>query len=417
MDPRIPHLEPFWLIEAPLVPPALAGKVDADTVVVGGGITGLTLAYTLAEQGGSVVLLESGPLAAGASGRNAGFLLAAPAEPYQEQVQFWGRDGARAMLECGRRHHQRVRELIDGLGIACDYRAAGSLRLTRTAEEAEEHRASIPMMRADGFIMHEVAVADAVPGPAAAGFTGAFVMPEDGELHPVRFLDGVARGAVQKGARLYSHSPVQSARWQGGLWEVRTPNGTASARHLVLCTNAWSPELAPELRPIIVARRGQMLATAPLEREVAGMPTYAHYGYHYWRQLPDRRLVIGGWRDLDLDGETGYGIDPSEKIQAAIEGGLKELVPEGAAIEYRWAGTMGFARDGRPLVGWLDAAHHLAICGGFTGHGFGMAAACTLDLATLLQWKSAPGIASFDPGRFPELKRAQQGLTALGAKP
>ena len=86
-----------------------------------------------------------------------------------------------------------------------------------------------------------------------------------------------------------------------------------------------------------------------------------------------------------------------------------------AVPEYRWAGIMGYARDGRPLVGWLDAEHHLAICAGFTGHGMGMAAACTQDLAELLSWKRAPGISTFDPLRFPELRESQKGCVALGA--
>jgi glycine/D-amino acid oxidase-like deaminating enzyme len=148
-----------------------------------------------------------------------------------------------------------------------------------------------------------------------------------------------------------------------------------------------------------------MLATAPVGRIVAPHPTYAHWGYQYWRQLGDGRLVIGGWRDTDLDGETGYDDAPTERIQSAIESGLRELVPEGVAIERRWAGTMGFSRDGRPLVGWLDADRHLAVCAGFTGHGMGMAAACTEALADLLDFRAADAIATFAPARFAELAR------------
>jgi glycine/D-amino acid oxidase-like deaminating enzyme len=81
----------------------------------------------------------------------------------------------------------------------------------------------------------------------------------------------------------------------------------------------------------------------------------------------------------------------------------------------RWAGTMGFARDGRPLVGWLDPEHHVAIAAGWTGHGIGIAPACTLDLADLLEWKPAPGIVTFDPGRFAELRKARETLVAMGA--
>jgi glycine/D-amino acid oxidase-like deaminating enzyme len=414
MSPSSGVTGPIWWADPGPPVPTFEGELDAEVLIIGGGITGITLAYTLADQGATVALLEAGPLAGAASGRNAGFLMAAPAEPYNELVALWGRAGARAVLECGRRTHQRVRALVETHGIACDYRANGSLRLTRTEEEAEDIRASLAALKADGFPMLEVPVSHAVPTHAASGFTAAFVTLEDGELHPVQFLHGLAREAEKKGARLFANSPVTGAAWRGGLWESRTERGVARARTLVLATNAYTSRLCPALAGLIGPRRGQMIATAPLAREVAPRPTYCHWGYHYWRQTPDRRLLIGGWRELDLDGEVGFDEVTTQTIQHAIERGLSDLVPEGAAIEYRWSGTMGFARDGRPLVGWLDAEHHLALCGGYTGHGMGMAAACTLDLADLLAWRKAPGITTFDPGRFDELRQARAGLTALG---
>jgi gamma-glutamylputrescine oxidase len=403
----------WWIEPQPPFPP-LDSEIAADVVIVGGGISGITLAWTLIEHDAKVALLEAGPLAGAASARNAGFLMASPSEPYVEQIEFWGRPGARAMLETGRRNHERIRSIIQTLGIECDYRAAGSARLARDPDEAEALRASLPLLQADGFPMREMPVADAVPGDAASGFAAAFLMAEDGELDPVRFLHGVARAAEARGARIHAGSQVTAARWSNGEWEVTAGAGIARARALVLATNAYSPSLCPALTPLIVPRRGQMLSTAPLSRVIAPRPTYAHGGYQYWRQLPDSRLLIGGWRDLDLDGESGYETEPTPMIQGAIERGLLELVPEGVAIERRWAGTMGFARDGRPLVGWLDPTHHLALCAGFTGHGMGMAAACTRDLAELLSWKKAPGIITFDPGRFAELQHGRDGFVTLG---
>jgi glycine/D-amino acid oxidase-like deaminating enzyme len=404
----------IWWRDTPPGFPTLTEPVDAEIAIVGGGITGVTLAYTLAQQGAAVAVLETDRIAGAASGRNAGFLLAAPAEPYRENIAMWGREAARANLMIGRRSHQRIRELVESLGLDCGYRANGSLRLARTEEEAEDQRASLPDLHADGFKMLETRVDGVVPPGCEERFAAAFVTAEDGEIDPVRFLHGVAAAAVRLGARLYERSPVTVARWSGGLWTVRTTQGEVRARTVVIASNAYAPILVPALAPLIAPRRGQMLATAPLGREIAQRPTYAHWGYRYWRQLPDTRLVIGGWRDLDLDGEVGFEARPTERIQAGIESGLAELVPGGAAIEYRWAGIMGFARDGRPLVGWLDPEHHVAISAGYTGHGMGTAAACTQDLAALLVWKEAPGIASFDPTRFPELRRARAPLTALG---
>ena len=182
----------------------------------------------------------------------------------------------------------------------------------------------------------------------------------------------------------------------------------------MLATNAFAPRLLPHLAAVIAPRRGQMLATEPLDETIITRPTYAHWGYHYWRQTPDGRLLIGGWRELDFEGESGYENAITPTIQQAIEDGLRTLLPRPVRIDYRWSGIMGFARDGRPLVGWLDAAHHLAICAGFTGHGLGLASACTQDLAELLSWKRATGISTLDPQRFPELKQAREGIVALG---
>jgi len=414
MDPLPGANTSIWWREPVPEFPVLLGELDAEIVVIGGGITGVTLGYTLAQQGAVVAVIEGARIAGSASGRNAGFLLAAPAEPYRENIAMWGRESARANLLIGRRSHQRIQELVESLGLDCDYRVNGSLRLARTEEEAEDQRASLPELHADGFKMLETQLAGTAPAGCEDRFAAAFVTAEDGEIHPVRFLHQLAEAAVKVGARFYEHSPVTVARWNGGLWTVRTPQGEVRARTVVIATNAHAPLLVPALTPLIAPRRGQMLATAPLEREVAPRPTYAHWGYHYWRQLPDSRLVMGGWRDIDPDAEAGFADQTTGPIQRAIEDGLRQLVPEGAVIESRWAGIMGFARDGRPLVGWLDPEHHVAICAGYTGHGLGLAAACTQDLAALLAWKEAPGIATFDPTRFPELRRSREPLVALG---
>jgi glycine/D-amino acid oxidase-like deaminating enzyme len=415
MNDSTPKPSSFWWASDQAAFAPLAADLDVDAIIVGGGITGLTLAYTMSEQGSAVAVLEAGRMAGEASGRNAGFLLAIPAEPYAERIALWGRDGARSFLQLGRRTHQRIAHLAQALRIDCDYRLTGSLRLTRSEEESEDMRGSLPELRHDGFPMREIALEDALPLHARARFHGAFDVPEDGVVDPVRFQHGLARAAMRLGAQLHEGSRVTGARWQDGLWNAFANGRVVRGRTLVIATNAYAPLLVPALKPLIMPRRGQMLATAPLQARFDPRPVYANYGYQYWRQMPDGRLVIGGWRNTAFDAESGFDANPTPSIQQQIEQGVAELVPGGAPVEYRWAGTMGFARDGRPLVGWLDAAHHLAIAAGFTGHGMGMATACTEDLAELLAFKRAPAIASLDPQRFAEVREARDGLVALGA--
>ena len=243
--------ESLWLKDAGAQFPTLAEDLEVEALIVGGGIAGITLAWTLAEQDCRVALLDAGPLAGAASGRNAGFLMAAPAEPYNEMIALWGRPGARAMLEIGRRSHQRIRQLVETLGIDCDYRVRGSLRLACSEEEAWDFRESLAALKADGFPLEEWEAARAAPQSASRRFHTAFFTAEDGELHPVRFLHGLARAALGRGARLFERSPLLGATWREGLWEARTQGGRVRARALVLATNAWAPLLCRPLAGII----------------------------------------------------------------------------------------------------------------------------------------------------------------------
>src|SRR5439155_14051380 len=282
-------------------------------------------------------------------------------------------------------------------------------------EAPEDLRGSLPALRHDGFPMRQVAPADVLPAHAVPRFHAAFECPEDGVVNPVKFVHGLAAEAARRGARFHEGSRVTGARWHDGSWEAMAGERQVRARTLVLATNAYAPQLVPSLKPLIVPRRGQMLSTVPVDIRLDPRPVYCNYGYQYWRQTADGRVVIGGWRNTAFEAESGYETQVTPGIQQAIEQGLADLVGPDFRVEHRSAGTTGFARDGRPLVGWLDAAHHLAICAGFTGHGLGMAAACTEDLAEILAFKRAPAIASLDPQRFPEVRGTRDGIVALGA--
>ena len=114
----------------------------------------------------------------------------------------------------------QIAHLAQVLRIECDHRITGSIRLTRSEEETEDLRGSLPELRHDGFPMREVALADVLPEASRARFHAAFEVPEDGVVHPVRFIHGLAAEAVKRGARVHERSRVTGARWHDGSWEV-----------------------------------------------------------------------------------------------------------------------------------------------------------------------------------------------------
>jgi glycine/D-amino acid oxidase-like deaminating enzyme len=169
----------------------------------------------------------------------------------------------------------------------------------------------------------------------------------------------------------------------------------------VVCTNAWAGTLVPWCADKVDATRGQMLATAPAPLGVFPIPIYADHGYDYWRQLVDGRIVLGGWRNLDPSSEVGDADVLHASIQDKMTAFLHSFPElENVAIEHRWSGTMGFARDGLPMVGAAPGAPGAVLGVGFTGHGFGFAWRAGEALAQLVLEGRDPLVDLLTPSRL-----------------
>ena len=146
------------------------------------------------------------------------------------------------------------------------------------------------------------------------------------------------------------------------------------------------------------AVRGQMLATAP-DKPLFPQPIYANHGYDYWRQDHQGRIVLGGWRNLDPENEVGHDETVSPSIQDNMEAVLRTGGGE-APVSHRWAGIMGFSRDGLPIVGPVPGQPAAVVGAGFTGHGFGFAFSAGVGLADLITEGTNPVVSMFTPHRF-----------------
>jgi len=341
---------PFWAPPSESYPGLLPDR--ADVLVIGGGIAGTSLMHHLARRRFSAVLVERHHLAAGASGRNAGFLLAGVADCYAEAVRIFGREKAREVWHITNENHDRMLEAVERDDVG--HRRLGSITLASGDEERARLEESGQLLRDDGF---------------EARWNGEGLLnPRDGEANPAAIVGALARhakaGAIREGVEVTAIEPAEAEV------TVRAGDGECRAGVVILATNAYTPLLLPQVK--IQPTRAQMLASAPISRSVCDMPTYSHFGYRYWRQLPSGEVLIGGWRDTALADEISSDDEPTPQIQEHLDRRLAEMTA-GSEVTHRWAGIMGFTDSGLPLVGPVDGMRNVFTCAGFNGHGMGFA--------------------------------------------
>ena len=341
---------PFWPLPSDRYPGKLPER--ADVLVIGGGITGVSLIHHLGKAGIDAVLVERHHLAAGASGRNAGFLLAGVADCYAEAVRIFGRPRARDIWTMTMENH--VEEIAAVAGQEIGYRRKGSMILASGEREAEQLAESAQLMSEDGF---------------DCDWDGSrLVNPADGEVTPSLLVGAFARQAAPGSVR----EGVEVTAVESGNGDVLVQAGGDECRAgcVILATNAYTPTLLPQVA--IQPRRAQMLASEREAARLCDQPTYSHFGYRYWRQLPTGEVLIGGWRDTALDAEVGYDERPTTAIQGHLEAHLRQMGADGE-VTHRWAGTMGFTESGLPLVGPVEGMPNVYLCAGYNGHGMGFA--------------------------------------------
>ena len=367
---------PYWFEEMqprPRLDPA--GHVEV--AIVGGGVTGCSCALTLASAGRSVRVYEARQIGSGASGRNGGFGLWGGAMAYDRAREQLGRERARDYWRLTERYVERLAELA---GDA--YRRVGSFRVAADEAERAEIRAEHDALVEDGFPGEWV---DELDGRAGELFRGALFHPGDGSLTPVRWIQRLAGQAAEAGAELCEHVRVESL-------------DALDADQVVIATDGYTDGLVPELETAIRPVRNQVLATAPLEELLYDRPYYGRHGYDYWQQLPDRRLIVGGRRDVALEAENTASEKLTPEIQGSLEAFTRELVGrELPQITHRWPGIFGATEDRLPLAGALD--ERVWVAAGYSGHGNVLGLACGDLVARAILGETVRELELFEPGR------------------
>jgi len=357
-------------VTRPAAAPALAGNIDVDVCVVGGGFAGLSAALELAQRGYSVAVLEAKVVGWGASGRNGGQALVGFASDDAVEDQLSADDARRAWhitVEGLHLLHQRMLEHK----IECDF-VPGYLSTAvneRKARDLAEWVAHIE--RAYDYKMQAIGKADIGQWIASSRFHGGAYDSNSGHLHPLKYCLGLAAAAKAAGVQIFENSPVHDMA-RGSKPVVKTAQGAVNCRYVVLAGNVYLGEfgnaVAPELPKRIMPVGTYIVSTEPIEKERAdalirhrAAVCDTNFVLDYFRLTADSRMLFGG--------RVSYSTATPPNLSESMRQRMLAVFPQlsDVKVEHTWGGFVDITMNRAPDFGRIgDNIYYLQ---GFSGHG------------------------------------------------
>lgn len=352
--------------------PALEGDMETDCVVIGAGFNGLSAALHLAEAGRRVIVLEANTPGWGASGRNGGQVNPGLKANPEETEAKYGSDLGKRMVARSAAGGDLVFGLIEKHNIQCDANRCGWVRSATNARTQKILSEAGRQWRERGHAVDEVSEDEMVHMLGVKRYVGGVIDRRGGNIHPLNYALGLADAAERAGALIYGDSPVQDIKSDTETVTVKTANGSVTAAKALICTNAYTGDLADPLGKTIVPVTSVQVATEPLSDNVARSilpeghsPTDSHRLLLYFRKDNMGRFVMGG-RGAMNDANV-------LKRQQALREKAESLYPQlrGVSWKYAWGGNVAMTRNHEP--GFHQIAPNVMAGIGFNGRGVGMA--------------------------------------------
>ena len=386
---------PYWSRSASFPEFAeLDNDIDADALVIGAGITGLTAAYLLAKAGKRVVVLERDRCASIDTGHTTAHLTMVTDARITELVKQLGRDHARAVWDAGFAAIAQIDDVIRDNDIDAEFDwVDGYLHAPITSDARGDDRALREDARLAAELGFDAEYLESIPLMDRPGvrFEG------QARFHPRRYLAGMSKAIVTMGGRIYERSAAED--FCDDPLSVKANGHTVTCRDIAIATH--NPLVG--LRGIAGATIFQTKLALYTSYVVAGQVPSGRVSdalwwdtadpYHYLRVEPHSGydVVIYGGEDH----KTGQQTDTAACYRR-LEAHLRRVVPE-ADVIYRWSGQVIETPDGLPYIG--ASAEHQYSATGYAGNGMTFGTLAGMMISDAILGRANPWRDLFDPSR------------------
>lgn len=345
----------------------MTAPTTTDIVIMGGGVTGSSIAYHLQKEGASVTVLEREEIASESSSAAAGML--APIGGMHKD------DPLTELLIAGRKLNlELIPQLQEASGVQTEYRRLGSLRIAITTEGETELRERYTAWKELQQEVEWLSGAEARQIEPLLGeqALAAIYAPAEGSMKPAGFTRAYAGAARSLGARFIERCEVIGIERSGDtITGVRTSTGNViPCQHLIIAAGAWSGRCGDWLGfdlPVSPTR-GQILALHQPEKPLTHILSGAGA---YLIPKPDNTIFVGATVE-----KAGFDKRLTAGAISRLLASAIEIAPqlEHASIAHMWAGLRPGTPDNRPILGKAPTWSNITLATGHNGIGFELSA-------------------------------------------
>jgi gamma-glutamylputrescine oxidase len=359
-----------------------------DVIIIGSGFAGLWSALKLKEKNPDqkITILERGIIPTGASTRNAGFSCFGSPSELLNDIAIMGEEKTWQVVSMRYKGLHEIRKYFSDYAI--NYDASGGYECFREGAADWELCAGKldwlnERLRVITSLQDTFTIADKKLNTFGfKGFAHLIESGSEGGLHPGKFVQALLQKIQGMGVQVLTGIEVKKYELANGMVKITTKqNISFSAKKLLLCTNAFTKTLLPEIE--ITPNRGQVLITGTIPNLKMKGTFHFDRGYYYFRNL-DNRLLIGGARNKAFKEEETTETATTSIIQNELEDFVRRhLLPNNSfSITDRWSGIMAMGSEKLPIVKAID--QQVFCCVRMNGMGVAIAPVVAEKVACLI---------------------------------
>jgi gamma-glutamylputrescine oxidase len=357
-----------------------------DFLIIGAGIVGYNAALRLRvlHPTAKIVIMERGYLPTGASTKNAGFSCFGSASELLADLETMSEDTVWSTVQ---KRWYGLQQLKSIVGDGLNHEVHGSWDLFRHSEKEIESKviSELPYLntKIKKITGHDEVYSMDNDVSSKFGFQGiasSCFNRLEGQIDTGNMMHCLHQKAIE--ANIITLFGISIIALQSALYNVQlqTSVGFLTAGKVLICTNGFAKQFLPQHD--IQPARAQVLVTSPIDGLKLKGTFHYQSGYYYFRNIGDR-VLIGGGRNLNFEGETSTDFANTAQITDALKEMLSTVVLPNTefSIQYEWAGIMGVGKTKAPIIDKID--QHIGVGVRMGGMGVAIGSLVGQELAEL----------------------------------